>query len=122
MLLLRKKIDGLIQAQRVLVDEVKGRADLFKELLVDHLREVAYSTRFRHAGPLCLVRYVRVNRRNDSLGIAENTLHESLAAGRAVGLPEGVIDGQDEAVPLEVLGAGAGVVDGVVHQVGGSGP
>ena len=31
--------------------------------------------------------------------------------GRAVGLPEGVIDGQDEAVPLEMLGAGAGVID-----------
>ena len=38
--------------------------------------------------------------------------------GRVVGLPEGVIDGQDEAVPLEMLGAGAGVIDRVVHQVG----
>ena len=35
-----------------------------------------------------------------------------------MGLPEGVIDGQDEAVPLEMLGAGAGVIDRVVHQVG----
>ena len=35
-----------------------------------------------------------------------------------MGLPEGVIDGQDEAVLLEVLGRGAGIIDRVVHQVG----
>ena len=35
-----------------------------------------------------------------------------------MGLPEGMIHGQDEAVPVEVLRAGAGVVDGVVQQIG----
>ena len=60
----------------------------------------------------------RVRRRVLGGSLSQTERSPAQFVGRAVGLPEGVIDGQDEAVPLEMLGAGAGVIDRVVHQVG----